>query len=100
MFLRYLRKYWLEVEINRRHFLFPSNHPRKAYNPKTLNEILDSATKRAGIKKKVSVHTLRHSYATHSLEDGLNLRYIQRIFASFNWSFKGAVEGYQCNYKL
>ncbi len=77
LFLRYLRKYWQEVEINRRHLLFPSNHPRKVYNPKTLNEILDSAAERAGIKKKVSVHTLRHSYATHSLEDGLNLRYIQ-----------------------
>jgi site-specific recombinase XerD len=59
-----------------KHYLF-EGMDGKPYSARSIQNILKKAMQEAGIKKKGSVHTLRHSFATHLLENGVDLRYIQ-----------------------
>ena len=59
-------------------YLFPSNRGGKLTTA-TIQAILKNAAKKAGIKKRVYPHLLRHSFATHLLEQGTDLRIIQKL---------------------
>jgi len=58
--------------------LFPSNQGSKL-TKKTIGKIVENAAKKAGIKKRVYPHLLRHSFASHLLEQGTDLRIIQKL---------------------
>lgn len=74
--LELLRKYYLEHKP--KEYLFEGQKGGK-YTESSLEEVFHKAKKLAKINKSVSLHTLRHSYATHLLEGGTNLRYIQEL---------------------
>jgi len=55
-------------------------------SPRNIQKIVTSETKKAGIKKSVHVHTLRHTFATHLLESGEDIRKIQELLGHANLS--------------
>jgi len=60
-------------------WLFEGQEIGQKYSPTSIQEVLKKAVKKAGVKKKVTLHWLRHSYATHLLESGTDIRYIQEL---------------------
>lgn len=60
-------------------YLFEGTQAGKPYSEGSFQALMQQALERAGITRKVSLHTLRHSYATHLLESGTDLRYIQEL---------------------
>ena len=72
----HLKKYILTLDKDEK-YLFPGNNG--TLSPRNIQKIIQKTAKRAGIKKKTTPHTLRHSFATHLLENGTDIRLIQEL---------------------
>jgi site-specific recombinase XerD len=65
-------------------WLFPGQAAARPLTIRSAQNIFDKAVRNAGIAKKVSIHSLRHSFATHLLESGTDIRYIQALLGHAN----------------
>ncbi len=84
--LALLRRWWRERPSNLdegrapgERWIFPGYKRDKPISPRQYHRLLQDAAKAAGLKKAVTLHTLRHSFATHMLEGGTDIRVIQAV---------------------
>lgn len=75
--LALLRGYWQHQRP--RPWVFPARHRSGPLPPTSLQKTFKAVVRQSGIAKDASIHTLRHSYATHLLERGVSLRVIQDL---------------------
>jgi site-specific recombinase XerD len=60
-------------------WVFAGQYKGEALSGRTVQQVMKNAVTKAGLEKKATVHTLRHSFATHLLESGTDIRYIQKL---------------------
>ena len=78
-----LRHYY-RAERPEKPYLFPADTPGKSARPEGVQTALRIALAHSGVSKRITPHTLRHAFATHSLEAGTDLRVIQVLLGHAN----------------
>mgnify|MGYP001615643289 CR=1 FL=1 len=66
-------------EVKPKEYLFEGLTPSQPMGERSIQYVINEALQKTDIKKAVSMHTLRHSFATHLLEDGIDIHSIQRL---------------------
>lgn len=79
-----LRNYIKQYKPRPKKYLFESELSGEAYPTRTVQQIFTNAKNSAGILKQVGIHSLRHSFATHLLDKGTDIRYIKELLGHFN----------------
>lgn len=79
--IKELEKYTLTLEPDEQ-YLFPGQ--KGHVSPRNVQKVLENAAKKAGLKKKVHPHMLRHCFATHLLDAGVDIRKIQELLGHAN----------------
>jgi integrase/recombinase XerD len=75
--LKYLRKYYKLYKP--KYWLFNGRNPKRHIGKTSIHDAFKAALKDSGVKKDASMHTLRHSFATHLIEDGVNLIKVKEL---------------------
>jgi site-specific recombinase XerD len=78
-FLKVLREYWTSSTIKPKKYLFTGINIDNPISHRAIQWFLNKAANKLKIKKQVSPHILRHSFATHLLENGIDIRKIQLL---------------------
>jgi integrase/recombinase XerD len=79
-----LRSYIKTYKPKPKIFLFESEQTNDCYPTRTVQQVFTNAKNKAGIKKEVGIHSLRHSFATHLLDKGTDIRYIKDLLGHFD----------------
>ena len=66
-------------EVKPQLYLFEGLTPAQPMGERSIQYVINEALQKTDIKKQVSMHTLRHSFASHLLEDGVDIHSIQRL---------------------
>jgi integrase/recombinase XerD len=96
--IQLLRDY--QAQYSTTNWLFEGQQAGEAYDERSLQSVFKQACAKAGVQKEATLHWLRHSYATHLLESGTDLRYIQVLLGHksskttelYTWVTKPAFE--------
>lgn len=80
--IQYIKEYYDMYKIDK--WLFPGQSNKSHLSIRSAQYIFDKAIRNAGITKKISIHGLRHTFATHLLESGTDIRYIQSLLGHSN----------------